>query len=115
MSMPDHGEYEVTPTAIPERDLIDMGKTFLQFYVESGEQRDFDAALTMFGKAYRRTFQPKPAPGLKEMIEKAAEPPKATEPHFSDKAEPGPVVPITLVTPLFKPPVDPPNQIEEPE
>ena len=59
-----------------------------------------------------------PVMGLKALIESTIESiEEAIRPqvHFSDKAEPGPVVPITLVTPLFKPAIDPPNQIEEPE
>lgn len=109
MSFPDHGEFDHIPNAgkmIPHRSLVQLGGTFLSIYLESGDKADFDAAMTLLERAYQWTFKPVAAIGLAMEIEAAAAPVTAHEPHFSDVAEPGPVVHIataTLINPLPRP------------
>ena len=111
LSIPDHGEFDA-PKRPTEHNMISMAKTFLDFYVEDGNLRDFEAAMVILNRAFHSLQSKVEAitPTLAKEIEAAATPPAAHEPRFSDKAEPGQ---LPVIQPLIKPLIPPLDELDE--
>ncbi len=108
MSIPDHGEFD-NPTP-RDHSFISMAKTFLDFYVETDNKADFDAAMTMLERAYRIRYSLTRAIGAE--IDAAVVPITPHEPHFADTATPGQVVPISVLAKLINP-LPRPDELDE--